>query len=89
MMMADGEELPKVRIATDILRHDAYAAAAIKSGDALVAIPLLVDSGRPARANISLDSGLLQAIDDAAKRRGLTRSAFIASTMRDKIFTHA
>jgi metal-responsive CopG/Arc/MetJ family transcriptional regulator len=37
------------------------------------------------RANLSLDAGLLDAIDDAAKAHGLTRSAFLASAAREKI----
>ena len=54
-------------------------------GDAFVVLPLIVESGRPTRANISLDAGLLQSIDMAAKARGLTRSAFLASAAREKI----
>lgn len=50
-------------------------------------IPLLVDRARPVRANISLDAALLEAIDEAAKERGLTRSAFLASAAIDKIAT--
>lgn len=48
-------------------------------------LPLLRDSGRPVRANLSLDAALLEAIDEAAMARGLTRSAFIASAAREKI----
>ena len=48
-------------------------------------VPLLLDSGRSVRANISLDAGLLEQIDEAAKLRGLTRSAFLASAAREKI----
>jgi hypothetical protein len=44
-----------------------------------------MDSGRPTRANLSLDSGLLSAIDEAAAARGLTRSSFLASAAREKI----
>jgi predicted RNase H-like HicB family nuclease len=55
------------------------------SRDAFVALPLLLDRGRSRRANISLDAGLLQDIDKEAQRRGLTRSAFLASAARDKI----
>ena len=42
-------------------------------------VPLILDRGRPVKANISLDAGLLEAIDDEAVRRGLTRSGFLAS----------
>ncbi len=48
-------------------------------------IPLLLDSGRTVRANISLDAALLDAIAAAARERGLSRSAFLASAARDKI----
>jgi metal-responsive CopG/Arc/MetJ family transcriptional regulator len=37
------------------------------------------------KANISLDQGLLDAVDAAAKRSGLTRSGFLASAAREKI----
>jgi hypothetical protein len=39
----------------------------------------------PVKADLSLDAGLLSAIDEAAERRGLTRSAFLASAAREKI----
>jgi metal-responsive CopG/Arc/MetJ family transcriptional regulator len=48
-------------------------------------IPLLLDAGRTVRANLTLDAGLLEAIDEAASQRGITRSAFLASAARDKI----
>ena len=51
----------------------------------LALVPLILDSYRPAKANLSLDAGLLEAIDEAAEARGLTRSAFIASAAREKI----
>jgi len=37
------------------------------------------------KANISLDAGLLEAIDEEAERRGLTRSALLTSAALDKI----
>ncbi|WP_293864252.1 type II toxin-antitoxin system HicB family antitoxin [uncultured Alsobacter sp.] len=64
---------------------DKEVAVSIARGGIPFLVPLLVDSGRPARANISLDRNLLDAIDKAAKARGLTRSAFLASAARDKI----
>lgn len=57
----------------------------VAAGEMAVMIPLLLDRGRPVRANLSLDAGLLEAIDAAAQARGLTRSAFIASAAREKI----
>jgi hypothetical protein len=47
-------------------------------------VPLIIGAGRAVQANLSLDAGLLAAIDEAAAR-GLTRSAFLASAARAKI----
>jgi predicted RNase H-like HicB family nuclease len=42
-----------------------------------VLVPLVRDLGRPVKANLSLDSGVLTAIDAAAERLGVTRSALV------------
>jgi hypothetical protein len=55
------------------------------AGESLIMVPLLLDRGRSVKANISLDAGLLEAIDEEAERRGLTRSAFFTSAALDKI----
>jgi predicted RNase H-like HicB family nuclease len=82
--LGDGEILPQPRD-MDALQHDGDVRDALAGGASFVSVPLLMDSGRPTRANLSIDAGLLEAIDEAAKERGLTRSAFIASAARDKI----
>jgi hypothetical protein len=56
-----------------------------QAGEAIVLVPLVVDRGRPVKANISLDAGQLEAIDEEAERRGLTRSAFFVSAALEKI----
>jgi len=76
----DGASLPTVRSLEEIV-----AAGEVGPGEAAVLIPLLRDSGRTVRANVTFDAGLLEAIDEAADRRGLTRSAFLASAAREKI----
>lgn len=81
---AGGEEIPKPRSA-ERLRADPDVAAALAHGGILAYVPLVLDAGRPVKANLSLDAGLLNAIDEAAARRGLTRSAFLASAAREKI----
>jgi predicted RNase H-like HicB family nuclease len=81
---ADGEKIPRPRSA-DKLRRDPDVAAALAAGGVLAYVPLVHDAGRPVKANLSLDAGLLEAIDEAAERRGLTRSAFLASAAREKI----
>jgi predicted RNase H-like HicB family nuclease len=81
---AEGAAIPKPR-AIEILAQDAEVRAEIKAGGFLVIVPLVLDASRPVKANLSLDAGTLQAIDDAADARGLTRSAFVASAARAKI----
>ena len=81
---ADGEKIPRPRPA-EKLRDDPEVAAVLAAGGALAYVPLVLDAARPVKANLSLDAGLLNAIDEAAARRGLTRSAFLASAAREKI----
>ena len=85
---ADGEKLPRPR-SIEALRKDREVAAALAGGSALAVVPLMLDAARPAKANLSLDAGLLEAIDKAASAHGLTRSAFIASAAREKIVKDA
>ena len=82
--IADGEVLPQPR-SVETLRTEPEIAEAIAEGAALAIVPLLLDAGRPAKANLSIDAGLLAAIDEAAAARGLTRSAFLATAAREKI----
>jgi predicted RNase H-like HicB family nuclease len=81
---ADGEALPVPRSFEEVGK-DPEVAAALKEGAALAIVPLLIESGRAVKANLSLDAWLLAAIDDAAAARGLTRSAFLSSAAREKI----
>lgn len=82
---AKNAAVPVARTVADLLR---LGEIDIGEGESAVMIPLVLDSGRPIRANLSLDAGLLAAIDAEASRRGLTRSAFIASAAREKIEGH-
>lgn len=81
---ADGERIPRPRTA-EKLRADPDVAAALSEGGVLAYVPLVLNAARPVKANLSLDAGLLEAIDEAAERQGLTRSAFLASAAREKI----
>lgn len=69
----------------EALRRDPEVSAAIAEGAIFVRVPYVNESGRPVKANISLDRGLLDAIDAAARSSGLTRSAFLASAAKEKI----
>src|SRR5207244_4100060 len=67
------------------VRKDKSVAKALREGAVLASVPLIMDTGRAVRVNVSLDAGTLAAIDEAASARGLTRSAFLASAAREKI----
>lgn len=82
--LADGETLPPARD-MEALRADREVQEALSDGASFLQVPLLLDRRQPTRANISIDRGLLEAIDDAAAARGLTRSSFLASAAVDKI----
>jgi predicted RNase H-like HicB family nuclease len=82
--IADGERVLEPRGFDDVYA-DPKVAAAVREGAALAIVPLLIESGRSVKANLSLDAGLLAAIDDAAAGRGLPRSAFLSSAAREKI----
>lgn len=85
---ADGAKIPQPRPA-EAVRADRDVAEALATDSFMATVPLVLDSGRPAKANLSLDAGLLEAIDEAAAAKGLTRSAFIASAAREKIIEDA
>src|ERR1700693_6278850 len=79
-----GGDIPPPRT-IESARADADIIAATAQGAVIVLVPLVRESGRAIGANISLDRGLLDAIDEAAAVGGLTRSAFLASAAREKI----
>lgn len=76
--MPKASTIEELRTNTDVkteLANSAY----------LIAIPLLRNTGKSARINITLDKGLLEAIDDAAQTRKMTRSGFLAQAASKEI----
>ena len=69
--------------AVEAIRAD--AADDLADGAFLVMVPWIGRNSKPARVNISLDRGMLDAIDTAAAMRRLTRSAFLAEAARNEI----
>lgn len=63
----------------------AMVAEQLAAGAFIVAVPRIRRGGKLVRANISLDRGMLDAIDRAASERSLTRSAFLADAARNEI----
>jgi predicted RNase H-like HicB family nuclease len=79
-MRSSGLPLPQPTPFSDIAKSGEYG-----RNPSTTLIPLLLDAGRTVRANLTLDAGLLDAIDEAASRRGVTRSAFMAGAAREKL----
>lgn len=80
--VAAGRSTPPARSYAELLKSGDYG---LGQGAMVAWVPLLLDTGKLVRANISMDAGLLASIDEAAGRRGVTRSAFLVSAARDKI----
>ena len=83
MMEADGDAVPQPSNAEAVMASAEFAAG--RDGAVISAVPLMRDRGSTVRINVSLDLGLLEAIDDAARRRKQTRSAFLASAARREL----
>ena len=49
----------------------------VPPGHTLVSIPMIPVSGRSVRANLSLDEGVAEFIDGEARRRRMTRTAYV------------
>jgi len=67
-MANDGREMPEPSDPEKVTVPD---------GAALVIIPLIRTSGKAVRANMVLDEDVLAYIDSEAKRRSMTRTAFV------------
>ena len=74
--------MPKPRTLAQILKAKEIDPAA---NEVAVLVPVVLDKGRTVRANLTLDAGLLEAIDAEAEKRGLSRSAFVASLARERL----
>ena len=61
----------------EALREMPDVRGALREGAVLGSVVVVRESGRPVKANLSLDAGVLAAIDATAQRLGLTRSGFI------------
>ncbi len=80
---ADGDPVPTPRAPDEIMSDPKLKQDRV--GATLVLVPLIRDLGSTTRINVSVDLGLLEAVDSEAKQRGQTRSAFIASAVRKEL----
>lgn len=83
---SDGQDIPRPRSYVELLKSREYG---LGKGGMIATIPLIADTGKVIRANISIDAGLLSVIDEEANRQGVTRSAYLAAAARERIKSHA
>lgn len=69
----------------DALRQRPDVAEAIAAGAVVMSVPYIPADTAQARVNVSLERGLLRAIDETARQRGMTRSSFLASAARREL----
>lgn len=79
---SDGHQVPAARGIEDIT---AEFAEDLAQGAFLISVPLIPRPTKPKRVNVMFDRGLLEAIDEAAERRSLNRSAFLAMAAQKEI----
>lgn len=83
-LWAEDEALPAPSPIEAVLGRDDVREE-LTGGAFLIRVPLIEDDTRVVRANVTFEAGTLRAIDQAAARRGLSRSAFLASCARKEI----
>jgi predicted RNase H-like HicB family nuclease len=79
---AEDADMPESPRELDAVRADPSLAQDIEDGCTFAAIPFFLDEHRTVRANITMDAGLLAAVDETATARGQTRSGFLAAAAR-------
>jgi len=79
-----GAKMPRPR-ALELLKRDPDVKSALKDGAGLATVPLVRETGKPVKANLSIDSGVLAALDEEAQRRKLTRSALVELLARETL----
>ena len=80
--VASGRTPPRARSYVELLETGEFGRG---QKGMIATIPLVLETGRSARVNISIDVGLLSNIDESARRQGLTRSSFLAAAARQRI----
>lgn len=79
---ADGHAVPAASSIIDVQKRHA---ADLAEGAFLVSVSYIPRPTKSVRMNISMDQGLVQAIDATAKRLKLSRSAFLAQAAQKEI----
>ena len=85
LFFEDGEPVPPHGI--EAVREQ--VAESIAEGAVLMMIPYVRDRKRVVRVNLSLEKGFLDTLDEAARMRGMTRSAFVQKAAAREILDPA
>jgi predicted RNase H-like HicB family nuclease len=85
---SSGADIPAARSLGEIVT-DADVQEELAEGSILASILLIRDLGRPVKANMSIDSGVLAAIDATAERLGVTRSALVERMATERLPAYA
>ena len=85
LFFEDGEPVPPRGI--EAVREE--VAGSIAEGAVLMMIPYVRDRKRVVRVNLSLEKGFVDTLDEAARMRGMTRSAFVQKAATREILDPA
>ena len=85
LFFEDGEPVPPRGI--EAVREQ--VAESIAEGAVLMMIPYVRDRKRVVRVNLSLEKGFVDTLDEAARMRGMTRSAFVQKAATREILDPA
>lgn len=80
-----GGKVPTARSLDELQGDPEVTDAIVEDKACLVAVLLVRATGRSVRANLSLDEGLVAAIDAAARSRGVTRSGMVSIIVRQHL----
>lgn len=80
------EDMPDVQPASlNVISQRPDVRDAVAAGAVLMAVPYIPADTALERVNVSMERGLLRAIDETAKARKMTRSSFLASAARREL----
>ncbi|HMN37561.1 MAG TPA: type II toxin-antitoxin system HicB family antitoxin [Hyphomicrobium sp.] len=82
-MVEGGEDIPVPR-PLDALRANPEFREEFETADLVAAVPLTLP-GKAVRVNLTFDEHLLNSIDRAAEKAGMTRSGFLADLVRARL----
>lgn len=84
-LYADDNDTMPTPSSIETLKTDPQIKADLAEGAYLLSVPLIRNAHKSERVNITLNKGLLDAIDEEATRRKMTRSGFLAQAAEREI----